>query len=198
VIIKRIFDLFLSALGLLVLSPMFLILAILIKLDSDGPVFFRQVRVGQFGKLFRIFKFRTMTESTFEVCSQITVGLDARITRFGFVLRKYKIDELAQLIDVFFGRMSLVGPRPEVPIYVDCYPEEIKKIVLSVKPGITDKASIEFKAESQILAQSIDPQRDYVEKIIPIKLNYYVDYVNNRTFLGDISIILQTLKSIVF
>ena len=197
-IIKRIFDLFLSALGLLVLSPMFLILAILIKLDSDGPVFFRQVRVGQFGKLFRIFKFRTMTESTFEVCSQITVGLDARITRFGFVLRKYKIDELAQLIDVFFGRMSLVGPRPEVPIYVDCYPEEIKKIVLSVKPGITDKASIEFKAESQILAQSIDPQRDYVEKIIPIKLNYYVDYVNNRTFLGDISIILQTLKSIVF
>lgn len=194
---KRVFDFFASCIGLILLSPFFLIIGCLIKIDSSGPIFFRQSRVGQYGQLFEIFKFRTMTVSDPSKYSQITIGADSRITRLGYFLRKYKIDELPQLIDVFFGRMSLVGPRPEVPFYVDCYPENIKNIVLSVKPGITDKASIEFKAEAEILAKSTDPQTEYIEKIIPIKLKYHCDYVKNRSFIGDFLIILKTIYSIL-
>lgn len=196
-LIKRIFDLLVSLLGIIVLTPLFIVVAIAIKFDSVGPVFFRQDRVGQYGHLFRIFKFRTMNISSDYHGSQITVGDDPRITVIGYLLRKYKIDELPQLIDVFLGRMSLVGPRPEVPMYVDLYPQDIKKIVLSLKPGVTDLASIEFKTESLILAQSIDPQREYVEKIMPIKLKHYVEYAKNRTFLGDILIILRTIKAVI-
>ena len=169
-----------------------MVVAILIKYDSKGPVFFRQERVGQFGRLFKIFKFRTMRMSNNSNLLQITVGSDHRITHVGYFLRKYKIDELPQLIDVFLGRMSLVGPRPEVPMYVEYYPNTIKSIVLSVKPGMTDKASIEFKAESEILARSINPKRDYIEKIIPLKLDFSLAYIANRSFFGDIIIIIKT------
>lgn len=195
-IIKRFFDFFLSCIGLLLLAPVFLLIALAIKLDSPGPVFFRQTRVGKYGKLFSIHKFRSMTVDAPSKGLQITVGADVRITRVGCFLRKYKLDELAQLIDVFKGTMSLVGPRPEVPFYVDFYPDEIRKIVLSVKPGITDLASIEYKNENEILSKSDDPQRTYVNDVLPIKLQYYVDYVQNRSLFGDLKIIFATLLAI--
>jgi lipopolysaccharide/colanic/teichoic acid biosynthesis glycosyltransferase len=128
---------------------------------------------------------------------QITVGADPRVTRVGLLLRKYKLDELAQLMDVFVGDMSLVGPRPEVPAYVACYPADVAQIVLSVRPGITDRASIEYKDESEILAKSNDPQRAYVEEVLPVKINYYLKYVKERTFFGDVSIIIATLFAII-
>jgi lipopolysaccharide/colanic/teichoic acid biosynthesis glycosyltransferase len=189
---KRTFDFFFAAIGLIALLPLFVLLAIAIKMDSRGPVFYRQERVGQFGRIFRIHKFRTMVIEGEKTGLQITVGADSRITRVGRLIRKMKFDELAQLLDVVKGDMSLVGPRPEVPRYVACYPNDIRDLVLSVRPGITDKASIEFKDESIILGQSIEPERVYIEKILPIKLSYYVDYVNNNSVGGDIKIILAT------
>lgn len=195
-ILKRLFDCLASFLGLLLLAPLLLLISIAIKLDSAGPVFFRQERVGQYGKFFRIHKFRSMTVDAPSKGLQITIGADARITRVGFWLRKYKLDELAQLIDVFNGNMSLVGPRPEVPHYVEKYPDEIREIVLSVKPGITDLASIKYKDENEILARADDPQQAYVNEVLPIKLQYYVDYVCNRSFFGDIKIICATLIAV--
>lgn len=195
-ILKRLFDCLASFLGLLLLAPLLLLISIAIKLDSAGPVFFRQERVGQYGKFFRIHKFRSMTVDAPSKGLQITIGADARITRVGFWLRKYKLDELAQLIDVFNGSMSLVGPRPEVPHYVEKYPDEIREIVLSVKPGITDWASIKYKDENEILARADDPQQAYVNEVLPIKLQYYVDYVCNRSFFGDIKIICATLIAV--
>ena len=195
-ILKRLFDCLASFLGLLLLAPLLLLISIAIKLDSAGPVFFRQERVGQYGKFFRIHKFRSMTVDAPSKGLQITIGADARITRVGFWLRKYKLDELAQLIDVFNGSMSLVGPRPEVPHYVEKYPDEIREIVLSVKPGITDWASIKYKDENEILARADDPQQAYVNEVLPIKLQYYVDYVCNRSFFGDIEIICATLIAV--
>jgi lipopolysaccharide/colanic/teichoic acid biosynthesis glycosyltransferase len=194
--LKRWFDLLASGLGLIVLSPLFLLVAILIKLDSKGPVFFRQERVGRFGKVFKIHKFRTMVADAELKGLQITVGADARVTRVGGALRKYKVDELPQLIDVFFDDMSLVGPRPEVARYVAFYPDETKDVVLSVRPGITDRASIEYKDENQILGLADDPHRAYVEQVLPVKIGYYVDYVTHRTFFGDLKIIFATLVSI--
>ena len=196
-ILKRWFDLLASGLGLIALSPLLMLIALLIKLDSKGPVFFRQERVGRFGKVFRIHKFRTMITDAERKGLQITVGADARVTRVGGTLRKYKLDELPQLIDVLIGDMSLVGPRPEVPRYVACYPEETKDIVLSVRPGITDRASIEYKDENRILGLAEDPHRAYVEQVLPVKLGYYINYVRRRTFLGDLKIILATLVAIV-
>lgn len=195
-ILKRLFDCLASFLGLLLLAPLLLLISIAIKLDSAGPVFFRQERVGQYGKFFRIHKFRSMTVDAPSKGLQITIGADVRITRVGFWLRKYKLDELAQLIDVFNGSMSLVGPRPEVPHYVEKYPDEIREIVLSVKPGITDWASIKYKDENEILARADDPQQAYVNEVLPIKLQYYVDYVCNRSFCGDIKIICATLIAV--
>lgn len=195
-ILKRLFDCLASFLGLLLLAPLLLLISIAIKLDSAGPVFFRQERVGQYGKFFRIHKFRSMTVDAPSKGLQITIGADVRITRVGFWLRKYKLDELAQLIDVFNGSMSLVGPRPEVPHYVEKYPDEIREIVLSVKPGITDWASIKYKDENEILARADDPQQAYVNEVLPIKLQYYVDYVCNRSFFGDIKIICATLIAV--
>jgi lipopolysaccharide/colanic/teichoic acid biosynthesis glycosyltransferase len=193
---KRLFDWIASTFGLLVLSPVFLVLAVWIKLDSSGPVFFRQERVGLGGKLFRIYKFRTMVSDAERRGLQITVGSDARVTRVGHRLRKYKLDELPQLLDVWLGHMSLVGPRPEVPRYVACYPVDVRDVVLSVRPGITDRASIEFKDENEILGRAIDAHTAYVLEVLPIKLRYYQDYVANRSFWSDIAIILNTLKAL--
>lgn len=195
-IVKRIFDLLASGIGLLVLSPAFLLIALSIKLDSPGPVFFRQERVGRFGRVFRIHKFRTMVTDAERKGLQITVGADARITRTGSALRKYKLDELAQLIDVFIGDMSLVGPRPEVPKYVDHYPPEFRNIILSVKPGITDWASIQYKDENEILGRASDPHKAYIEEVLPVKIGYYLDYVKNRSLIGDIRIIFATLRAL--
>lgn len=193
---KRLFDFCASSLGLLFLSPLLAVISIAVKLDSRGPVYFRQERVGQFGIPFRIHKFRTMVVNAEARGMQITVGADPRVTRVGVFLRRYKLDELPQLIDVFLGRMSLVGPRPEVPRYVACYPPEVRDLVLSVRPGITDRASIEFKDENEILGRAADPHRAYVEEVLPVKLGYYVDYVKNRSLIGDVGIIILTLLAI--
>lgn len=194
---KRTLDLVGSGIGLILLSPVLIGIAAAVRLDSPGPVFFRQERVGLGGARFRIHKFRTMTVDVSGTARQITVGADRRITRSGHFLRKYKLDELAQLIDVFFGQMSLVGPRPEVPRYVDTYPDDVRGIVLSVKPGITDLASIEYKDESTLLGQSDDPEKTYVEEILPVKLRYCVEYVEHRSLLLDIRIILRTIKAVL-
>jgi len=193
---KRVFDWLASSFGLLFLMPVLIVLAILVKLDSVGPVFFRQERVGMGGKTFRIHKFRTMVTDAEQLGLQITVGKDVRVTRVGQWLRKYKLDELPQLLDVWLGHMSIVGPRPEVPRYVACYPAAVRDLVLSVRPGITDKASIEFKDENLILGRAADPNRVYVEEVLPIKLAYYQQYVNSRSFFGDIVLILKTLRAL--
>jgi lipopolysaccharide/colanic/teichoic acid biosynthesis glycosyltransferase len=195
--LKRLFDFLLSSLGLLLLSPVLFSLALWVKLDSKGAVFFRQVRVGRGGKLFRIHKFRTMATDAERHGLQITIGADARITKAGYWLRKYKLDELPQLFDVWLGDMSLVGPRPEVPKYVSLYPADVREIVLSVRPGITDRASIEYKDENEVLGSAIDPEHSYIYEVLPIKLRYYVAYVEGNTFLGDISIIFATLRALL-
>lgn len=195
--VKRIFDWLVSSLGMLVLAPVMLVLAVCIKLDSHGPVFFRQERVGLGGRTFRIHKFRTMVTDAEMKGLQITVGSDARVTRVGYWLRKYKLDELPQLFDVWLGRMSLVGPRPEVPRYVACYPADVRDVVLSVRPGITDRASIEFKDENEILGRAADPNHAYIQDVLPIKIRYYVEYVNTRSLFGDVLLILRTIKAIV-
>ena len=194
---KRLFDWLASTFGLLALAPVLLLLAVWIKLDSPGPVFFRQERVGRGGKLFRIHKFRTMVTDAERRGLQITVGADARVTRAGQWLRKYKLDELPQLLDVWLGQMSLVGPRPEVPSYVACYPADVRDVVLSVRPGITDRASIEFKDENEILGRAADPHLAYVNEVLPIKLRYYVDYVAQRSFWSDVGIIFMTFRALV-
>jgi lipopolysaccharide/colanic/teichoic acid biosynthesis glycosyltransferase len=194
---KRWFDWLASGVGLVLLAPLLLVLAVWIKLDSPGPVFFRQERVGRGGKLFRIHKFRTMVTDAERHGLQITVGADARVTRLGQWLRKYKLDELPQLLDVCVGHMSLVGPRPEVPRYVACYPGGVRDLVLSVRPGMTDKASIEFKDENLILGRALDPHRAYVEEVMPIKLKYYVEYIETNSLLGDIQLILRTFVALI-
>lgn len=196
-IAKRIFDLFFSAIGLILLLPFFLIIAIWIKLDSSGPVFFRQTRVGRFGHPFQIYKFRTMCSDAEAKGRQITVGDDPRITRSGSFLRRYKLDELPQLINVVKGEMSLVGPRPEVPRYVELYPEKIREMVLSIPPGITDFASIEYKDENDILGRADDPDKAYVEQVMPVKLRYYERYVAERSLWVDFKLIMATLKAII-
>lgn len=194
---KRLFDLICAGLGLAVLSPLLLLLAIAIRAESTGPVFFRQERVGRFGKTFRIHKFRTMVIDAERKGPQITVGADRRVTRVGHLLRKYKFDELPQLLDVLIGDMSLVGPRPEVPRYVARYPDDLRARVLSVRPGITDRASIEFKDENLILGRAADPERAYIEEVLPVKLRYYLDYVENRSLWEDFKIILSTFVALV-
>lgn len=194
--LKRVFDIVCSSIGLVILSPLFIITALLIKQESRGPVYFRQERIGLHGKIFRIHKFRTMFANSEYKGLQITVGKDKRITRVGAVLRKYKLDELAQLIDVFIGTMSFVGPRPEVPKYIAYYPELIRDKIFSIRPGITDWASIRFKDENSILERSPDPENTYIADILPKKISYYVEYVDNQSFGEDLKIILTTLGSI--
>ena len=193
---KRSFDVLMSGLGLLVLSPLFLVLAVWIKLDSPGPVFYRQVRVGRFNKDFRIFKFRSMRVGA-DKGSLITVGgHDPRITRSGYFIRKFKLDELPQLINVFVGDMSLVGPRPEVRRYVDLYtPEQMH--VLDVRPGVTDMASIRYRNENELLETAADPDKYYVEVIMQDKLRLNLEYVEKRSFLFDLKLIFQTFYTIV-
>lgn len=193
---KRLFDIVSSGLGLLVLSPLFLILAIWIKLDSKGPVFYRQVRVGRYNKDFRIFKFRSMRVGS-DKGSLVTIGgHDPRITRSGYFIRKFKFDELPQLINVFVGEMSLVGPRPEVRHYVDYWtPEQLH--VLDVRPGITDPASIKFRNENELMGQAEDPEKFYIEVIMQEKLKLYLEYVENHSFFGDIGLIFKTFWVIV-
>ncbi len=193
---KRIFDIFASGVGLLVLSPLFLILAIWIKLDSKGPVFYRQVRVGKDNKDFRIFKFRSMRVGS-DKGSLVTIGgRDPRVTRSGYYIRKFKLDELPQLINVFFGDMSLVGPRPEVRHYVDYWTEE-QMHVLDVCPGITDPASIKFRNENELMEQAEDPESYYINVIMQEKLKLYLEYVNHHSFWGDIKLIFQTFAVII-
>lgn len=193
---KRLFDIIASGLGLLVLSPLFLILAIWIKLDSKGPVFYRQVRVGKDNKDFRIFKFRSMRVGS-DKGSLVTIGgRDPRITRSGYIIRKLKLDELPQLINVFVGDMSLVGPRPEVRHYVNYWTEE-QMHVLDVRPGITDPASIKFRNENKLMEQAEDPEDYYINVIMQEKLKLYLEYVNNHSFWGDIGLIFKTFWVIV-
>jgi len=194
---KRLFDIVCSFVGLVIISPLLVLLAFWIRLDSPGSVFFRQERVGRHGRMFRIHKFRTMVVDADVGSGQLTVNGDARITRTGCWLRAWKLDELPQLIDVLVGDMSLVGPRPEVPRYVSRYPEAMRECVLSVRPGITDLASIEFRNESALLDGSADPERTYVEEILPRKLDYYVRYVHERSFLGDLRILWRTIRVLV-
>lgn len=196
-IAKRLFDLFFTIPGLLLLSPAFAIIAVWVMSDSPGPVFFRQERVGRHGRIFRIFKFRTMCRDAEAKGRQITVGEDPRITPSGRFLRKYKLDELPQLLNVVSGEMSLVGPRPEVPRYVALYPEDVREQVLSVPPGITDYASIEYRDENAILGKAADPDRAYIEEVMPVKLAYYRRYVAERTVWVDFMLILRTFAALV-
>lgn len=193
---KRLFDIVASGLGLIVLSPLFLLLAIWIKLDSKGPVFYRQVRVGRGNKDFRIFKFRSMRVGA-DKGSLVTIGgHDPRVTRSGYFIRKFKFDELPQLINVFLGDMSLVGPRPEVRHYVDYWtPEQMH--VLDVRPGITDPASIKFRNENELMEQAEDPEKYYIEVIMQEKIKLYQEYVEKHSFLYDISLIFKTFWVIV-
>lgn len=193
---KRLFDLCFAAFGLLLLAPVLLALALWVVWDSPGPAFFRQQRVGRAGRLFRIYKFRTMHPRAEAAGPAITVGADARITRAGHWLRRTKADELPQLFNVLRGDMSLVGPRPEVPHYVALYPDTVRDLVLSVRPGITDRASIEFRDESTLLGQSNDPERTYVEQILPIKLRYAAEYARSHTLWGDLKIIAMTATAL--
>ena len=189
---KRSLDVLLAGLGLLALAPAFVVIGLWIKLDSAGPVFFRQERVGRYGHTFRIHKFRTMRVRSY-AGPQITVGDDHRITRAGAVLRRRKLDELPQLIDVLTGRMSLVGPRPEVPRYVALYPEDVREEVLSVRPGITDLASVRYFDEAHLLGAAADPEREYCEVVMPAKLALAQRYVRERSLWMDIQLMLRTI-----
>jgi lipopolysaccharide/colanic/teichoic acid biosynthesis glycosyltransferase len=191
----RILDIALSFIGLVVLSPFILIITSIIKLDSKGPVFFKQLRVGKWNADFYLFKFRTMRPNS-EKNGQLTVGgRDPRITEIGYVLRKYKIDELPQLLNVFFGQMSLVGPRPEVRKYVNLYSRE-QRNVLSVNPGLTDYSSIEYAEENEILGKADDPERVYIEKIMIEKLELNQKFIANPNLENYFNVIFLTLKKV--
>ena len=194
---KRALDVVGSACGLLVLSPLLVAMAVWVRLDSAGPSLFRQERVGRGGALFRIHKFRTMRfADSRKGGPDLTVGGDARITRAGALLRRIKLDELPQLIDVLLGDMSLVGPRPELPRYVATYPDHVRAMVLSVRPGITDVASLTFSDESDVLARAADPEREYREVVLPAKLRLSTQYLQQATVASDLRLIGRTLKTI--
>ena len=192
---KRIFDLVFSIAGLILLSPVFLIISLLIKLDSKGPVFYKQLRVGKNNSDFRLLKFRTMRTDS-DKSGLLTVGgRDPRITGAGYYLRKFKIDELPQLLNVAAGEMSFVGPRPEVRRYVDLYDDEQRK-VLNVLPGITDVASIKYRNENELLEKSEDPESYYIDNIMPDKLKLNLDYIEQRSFTNDLKVIFKTIITI--
>lgn len=193
---KRFFDIVASGCGLLVLLPLFLVIAIWIKLDSKGPVFYRQVRVGRHNKDFQIIKFRSMRVGA-DKGSLVTIGgRDPRITRSGYFIRKYKLDELPQLINVFIGQMSIVGPRPEVRHYVDYWTKE-QLHVLDVRPGITDPASIKFRNENELMEKADNPENYYINVIMQEKIRLYLEYVGKVGFWYDIKLIFKTFKVIV-
>ena len=193
---KRLFDIIVSACGLLVLSPVFLIMAIWIKQDSNGPVFYRQVRVGRHNKDFRIFKFRSMRVGA-DKGSLVTIGgRDPRITRSGYFIRKYKLDEFPQLINVLLGEMSVVGPRPEVRHYVNYWtPEQMR--ILDVRPGITDPASIKFRNENELMEKAEDPEDYYINVIMQEKIKLYLEYIQNASCWYAIKLIFKTFKVII-
>jgi lipopolysaccharide/colanic/teichoic acid biosynthesis glycosyltransferase len=191
---KRLFDIVCAAGGLVLLSPLLLLAAVWIKLDSPGPALFRQTRVGRFGAPFTIHKFRTMRV---EPGAAITVGADPRITRSGQLLRQTKLDELPQLWDVLRGAMSLVGPRPELPHYVALYPADLRERVLAVRPGITDPASLAFSHEAELLAAAADPEREYREVILPAKLKLSADYAATASLATDLRLIFATLGRVL-
>jgi len=194
--LKRLFDILASSLGLLLLGPLFLCLSIAVKVDSSGPVFYRQIRIGRNQRSFSLFKFRSMAIGS-DAKGLLTVGgRDSRITRVGYFIRKYKLDELPQLMNVLKGDMSLVGPRPEVARYVAMYSADQLR-VLSVRPGITDYASIKYFSENDMLAASSNPEKTYIEVIMPAKLKINLDYIDNRTMFTDIKIVLLTLEKII-
>jgi lipopolysaccharide/colanic/teichoic acid biosynthesis glycosyltransferase len=194
---KRAFDLLAAGLGLLLLAPLMLAIAVAVKLDSRGPVLFRQARVGRHGVLFRIRKFRTMVADAPKRGPALTVGDDARITRIGRWLRRTRLDELPQLVDVLAGHMSLVGPRPELPQYVALYPPGLRERVLAVRPGITDPSSLLFLDESAQLARAADPEREYVDVILPRKLQCAADYAAQAGLRSDVGVLLRTLRLLI-
>ncbi|MFO1326915.1 MAG: sugar transferase [Rubrivivax sp.] len=191
---KRLFDPLAAAAALIVLAPLLLVLAAWIKFDSSGPVFFRQERVGRFGRTFRIHKFRTMVADAPQRGPALTVGEDPRITRAGRWLRRTRLDELPQLIDVLRGDMSLVGPRPEVPRYVQHYPPGLRERALAVRPGITDPSSLAFLDESARLAAAADPEREYIEHILPAKLQAAADYAARASLWTDLQVMARTVR----
>ena len=190
---KRLFDVFWTVLGLAVLWPLFLLLALVIRLGDGGPVFFRQERVGRRGRRFRIIKFRTMVVDAERRGELLTVGRDPRTTRVGSWARRFKLDELPQLLNVLAGDMSLVGPRPEVPRYVALYTPDQRR-VLELTPGITDRASIRYRNESELLAQAVDPERFYIDQVMPDKIRLNLEYAAQATLLRDVLVILNTLR----
>ena len=193
--LKRVFDIIASFCGIIILFPLIIIVSILIKITSKGPVLFKQIRVTKNGKLFKIYKFRTMRENS-EGNKQITVGKDNRITGIGHILRKTKLDELPQLFNVLKGEMSLVGPRPEVPKYVELYTDEQREI-LKVPAGITDYASIYFSNESELLGEAENPEEFYIKKIMPYKIELNKKYINEIGIMTDIKIIILTILKIL-
>ena len=190
--LKRLFDLMCAAIGLLFLLPVFLIVGLIIRRDG-GPAFFLQKRVGRHGQIFNIFKFRSMVVNAEKQGAKITAGRDSRITGIGLFIRKTKIDELPQLINVFLGQMSLVGPRPEVPEYVDQWPKKDQNIILSIKPGMTDYASLIYSNEEALLGASESPDKTYLEEVMPEKLTFYRKYVQEQSIWLDLRIIIATL-----
>jgi len=195
-VIKRLFDVVAAVAGLLVLSPLFALVALAIKLTSRGPVFFRQERVGRDFQPFRIYKFRTMVVDAPKLGGQITAGRDPRITSIGHLLRKTKLDELPQLLNVLSGEMSLVGPRPEVPKYVEMFRPQFAE-VLSVRPGITDLASVKYRDENEILGQADDPEAAYVNQVLPDKLALATEYVRRASFWFDVRLIFATFWKVL-
>jgi len=195
---KRSFDVVAAVLGLLLFGVPMLLVALWIRLDSPGPVFFRQVRVGRHGKLFRIHKFRTMTVDAEQRGPQLTVGADARVTRVGRVLRANRLDELPQFFDVLAGDMSLVGPRPDVPRYVERWPADLRERVLAVRPGITDPASLTFRDEATLLARAADPEREYMDVILPRKLALAADYADHASLWTDLAVIGRSVGVLLF
>jgi lipopolysaccharide/colanic/teichoic acid biosynthesis glycosyltransferase len=194
--LKRIFDIFFSIIGLVILFPFIIVIGLLIVIDSPGGAFYSQVRVGKYNKDFYLFKFRSMSTGADKKGLLTVGGKDSRITRIGYFIRKYKIDELPQLLNVFLGDMSLVGPRPEVRKYVDLYNNN-QKNVLNVKPGITDYASIEYSQENEILGKAENPEQVYIEAIMPAKLKLNLKYIEEKSIITDIKIIFKTIWKIL-
>ncbi|MBQ8880914.1 MAG: sugar transferase [Oscillospiraceae bacterium] len=195
-VLKRFFDISVSALMLLILSPVFLVLAVAIKLDSPGPVFYRQIRVTQYGKHFRIFKFRSMVTGADKIGTQVTVGNDSRITRVGKLIRKCRLDELCQLIDIFRGTMTFVGTRPEVPKYVAAYTPEMQATLL-LPAGVTSLASIMYKDEDKLLERAEDVDKTYTQQVLPDKMRYNLEAIEKFSFWGDIKLMFMTVFAVL-
>ncbi len=191
-LIKRSFDFIGAIVGSILLAPIILAISIIVKIDSTGPIFFKQIRITQYGRQFNIFKFRTMVVNAQEIGAQVTSKNDPRVTTIGRFLRKYRLDELPQILNILKGDLSFVGTRPEVPRYVSCYTEEMLATLL-MPAGVTSQASIEFKDEEKILSRSIDIDKEYIEKVLPVKMNYNLKYIEGFTIIEDIKIIIKTI-----